>query len=96
MKKFTNTEKIIILISFICLTVIDFFRRFFVHNEMFAIYSILMSFLQGVFTVVLEYTILKKWIKNKKLLMAFIVILAVFYFIIYVVAIKNTGDGTVC
>lgn len=91
MKKFTNSEKTIMLIAFICITVIDFFRRFFVYNETFATYSILMSFLQGIFTVVLEYTILKKWIKNKKLLIVFLVFLAAFYFITYVVKVENFG-----
>ena len=91
MKKFTSSEKIIMLIVFICITVIDFFRRFFVYNETFAICSILMSFLQGIFTVVLEYTILKKWIKNKKLLIVFLVFLAAFYFITYVVKVENFG-----
>lgn len=88
-KRFTNQEKIIMVISVISLAVADFFRRYFIWTEMYIKYSILMSLLQGVFTVVLEYIILKKWIKNRKLLIVFLVFLAAFYFITYVVKVAN-------
>ncbi len=88
-KKVTNKEKIIIIISAACLIVIDFFRRYFIWTEIFIDYSILMSFLMGIFTVILEYVILKRWIKNKKLLMAFLIILSILYFIGYALKIKG-------
>lgn len=82
-RNFTNKEKIAFVFFVMGLMITDYLRRHFIWNELFVIYSFLMSFLQGVFTFGIEYLVLKRWVKNKKLLI-----------IILLILLAKTGDGS--
>lgn len=87
--KFTKKDIFTIIVLLVGSVFASFFRGYFIWTEVYKHYSILMSFLQGVFTSGIEYIVLKKWVSNKKVLIAVIVSLLVIYTTLY--ALKITG-----
>ena len=75
----------VLLIIGICIT--GLIRYFLVWTQDYALYSIPVSWIENVFVALFEYNLLKRWVKNHKLLKIIIIVESLIFTVIYMVKI---------